>query len=252
MTAKTNFECVCEFNETFDFPVFPPETQPLVNQVKVSQYRFDLIHEEGVEEFGIALHNNDYVEMLDAVADHLYVLYGACHTFNINPDFYIRTTYSKLPLNSQDNPTKLIFESFNPQVTIQELHRQNIFYEQMLHQAMIVEKNIMNTYTILMNMIINTYKIGFHLTSDIDNAFLNVHLSNMSKLCNTIEEAEETVKSYEGKFKSGTSPYDTPYYYELKPNLYVVKNKSTGKALKSINYTAAEPYKFLFDEFKKN
>jgi predicted HAD superfamily Cof-like phosphohydrolase len=252
MTTKTNFECVCEFNETFDFPVFPIESQPLVNQLKVSQYRFDLIHEEGVEEFGKALRENDYVEMLDAVADHLYVLYGACHTFNIDPDFYIRTTYSKLPFNSYDNPTKLIFEQYNPQITIGELHRLNIFYEQMLHQAMIVEKNIMKTHTILMNMIINTYKIGFHLTSDIDGAFLNVHQSNMSKLCKSIEEAEQTVKSYQEKYKAGNSPYDSPYYYEIKPNLYVIKNKSTGKALKSINYTAAEPSQFLFDEFKKN
>ena len=251
MTAKTNFECVCEFNETFDFPVYSVESQPLINQLKVSQYRFDLIHEEGVEEFGKALLENDYVEMLDAVADHLYVLYGACHTFNINSDFYIRTMYSKLPLNSQDSPTKLIFELFNPQVTIKELHRLNIFYEQMLHQAMIVDKDIMKTQIILMNMIINTYKIGFHLTSDLDGAFLNVHQSNMSKLCNSIEEAEATVKSYEEKFKTGNSPYDSPYYYELKPNLYVIKNKSTGKALKSINYTQASPYEFLFDEFKK-
>ena len=252
MTTKTNFEYVCEFNETFDFPVYPVESQPLLNQLKVSQYRFYLIREEGIEEFSKALCENDYIEMLDAVADHLYVLYGACHTFNIDPDFYIRTMYSKLPLNSQDSPTKLIFELFNPKSTIEELYQLNVFYEQMLHDAMIVEKNIMKTHTILMNMIINTYKIGFHLTSDIDGAFLNVHKSNMSKLCTSIEEAEATVKSYEEKFKSGNSPYDTPYYYELKPNLYVVKNKSTGKALKSINYTQASPFQFLFDEFKNN
>jgi hypothetical protein len=73
----------------------------------------------------------------------------------------------------------------------------------------------------------------------------------MSKLCTSVEEAEATIKSYEEKYKSGKSPYDTPYYYEIKPNLYVIKNKSTGKALKSINYTAAEPSQFLFDEFKK-
>jgi hypothetical protein len=32
------------------------------------------------------------------------------------------------------------------------------------------------------------------------------------------------------------SPYDSPYYYKS-GNYYLVKNKSTGKALKSINYT---------------
>jgi hypothetical protein len=67
----------------------------------------------------------------------------------------------------------------------------------------------------------------------------------MSKLCNSIDEAEATVKDYQEKYNVGVSTYDTPYYYELKPGLYVVKNKSTGKALKSINYTPADLKQFL-------
>ena len=39
------------------------------------------------------------------------------------------------------------------------------------------------------------------------------------------------------KFKNGNSPYDSPYYYELPElNKWIVKNKSTGKALKNIKY----------------
>jgi hypothetical protein len=76
----------------------------------------------------------------------------------------------------------------------------------------------------------------------------------MSKLCKTEDEAKETVLSYENKYiiykeacdkygvesseaKAVYSPYDSPYYYKS-GDYWLVKNKSTGKALKSINYTA--------------
>ena len=53
----------------------------------------------------------------------------------------------------------------------------------------------------------------------------------------TQDMAQATVNDYTAKYVSGNSPYDTPYYYEL-PELgkWIVKNKSTGKALKNIKY----------------
>ena len=70
-----------------------------------------------------------------------------------------------------------------------------------------------------------------------DSDFNDVHQSNMSKLCNSEEEAIATVNSYTEKFTKGESPYDSPTYYKLEnQDKWVVKNKSTGKALKSINY----------------
>jgi hypothetical protein len=70
-----------------------------------------------------------------------------------------------------------------------------------------------------------------------DKDFDEVHSSNMSKLCYSEEEAMQTVQSYEQKFNKGDSPYDSPYYYKLEnQDKWVVKNRSTGKALKSINY----------------
>ena len=75
--------------------------------------------------------------------------------------------------------------------------------------------------------------IGFNADRD----FAIIHDSNMSKLCSSEAEAQETVADYNAKYISGKSPYDSPYYYYL-PNLnkWIVKNKSTGKALKNINY----------------
>jgi predicted HAD superfamily Cof-like phosphohydrolase len=77
---------------------------------------------------------------------------------------------------------------------------------------------------------------------DADADFATIHDSNMSKLCKTEEEAQQTVAKYEQDFKDGKTTYDTPYYYlNEKTGLWIVKNRSTGKVLKSINYT---PVKF--------
>ena len=76
---------------------------------------------------------------------------------------------------------------------------------------------------------------------DADADFATIHNSNMSKLCKTEEEAQQTVAKYEQDFKDGKTTYDTPYYYlNEKTGFWIVKNKSTGKVLKSINYTPAK------------
>ena len=82
-----------------------------------------------------------------------------------------------------------------------------------------------------------TYALGSLYNIDVDADFAIIHQSNMSKLCDTEEDAKATVASYDLKFKNGNSPYDSPYYYELPElNKWIVKNKSTGKALKNIKY----------------
>ena len=82
-----------------------------------------------------------------------------------------------------------------------------------------------------------TYYYFILINFNADHDFAIIHDSNMSKLCSSEAEAKETVADYEAKFTTGKSPYDSPYYYYL-PNLnkWIVKNKSTGKALKNINY----------------
>ena len=77
---------------------------------------------------------------------------------------------------------------------------------------------------------------------DADADFADVHNSNMSKLCNNQAEADATVKFYKEKFEKGESKYDTPCSYKVTTadgsDRWLVKNKSTGKALKNINYRA--------------
>jgi hypothetical protein len=97
-------------------------------------------------------------------------------------------------------------------------------------------KNTEMTLETLHKLIYHIYLFQHCENYDSDRVFTIVHDSNMSKLCKTEEEAVQSVNKYLEDYKNGVTPYDSPYYYKLDNELYVIKNKSTGKALKSINY----------------
>ena len=78
----TNFEKVGLFMKTFGQEV---KTKPSLSNVKINQLRISLINEE-LEEFKLAIKNNDLKEAVDALTDILYVTYGAGHAFGVNLD----------------------------------------------------------------------------------------------------------------------------------------------------------------------
>lgn len=154
---NSHFRQVQEFHEAFGLPVSDaPNHAMLYNDEKTKKLRIDLIQEE-LDELKTAIAENDMVEVGDALADILYVTYGAGVSFGI----------------------------------------------------------------------------------DLDKAFDLVHASNMSKLCKSEEEAVKTVEWYKQNYKK-THSYDSPNYRpcESNPGLWTVYNESTGKILKSINYSA--------------
>ncbi|MDQ0640752.1 putative HAD superfamily Cof-like phosphohydrolase [Pedobacter sp. W3I1] len=63
--------------------------------------------------------------------------------------------------------------------------------------------------------------------------FDEVHRSNMSKACKTVEEAEQTIQFYLDKDQ-------TESYYKEIDGLFLVFRKSDDKTLKSINYSPAD------------
>ncbi len=251
---KTPFEKVCDFNKAFDYKIYSiHEGNALEMYPKDAKYRYDLIHEEGVVELGNAINHNDLVETMDGIADLLYVLYGACYTYNLNPDLIINSIYDNY--NEFYNKTKL--DVFNCSLENEYYYETLLKNISKIKMCLLNTHNIIELYSILIKTIINTFQLGFSFRIDINKVFNIVHKSNMSKLCKTEEEAKETVLFYENKYqiyinhyqeycdkfgnnseeaKSIYSPYDSPYYYKS-GDYYLVKNKSTGKALKSINYT---------------
>jgi len=73
----------------------------------------------------------------------------------------------------------------------------------------------------------------FGLGAKFKTLFDEVHRSNMSKACKTVEEAEQTIKFYFDKDQ-------TESYYKEVDGLFLVFRKADDKTLKSINYSPAD------------
>ena len=84
--TKTNFEKVIEFNDGFGVTVNNTLQKDVFKQEpSLVKLRLDLILEE-VKELKDAVDNHDMTETIDALADILYVVYGAGASFGINLD----------------------------------------------------------------------------------------------------------------------------------------------------------------------
>ena len=79
------------------------------------------------------------------------------------------------------------------------------------------------------------------LKGKIWKAYQEVQASNMSKTCETIEEAEETVK-----VRSEEKGH--PCHWEQVRDRYIVYRSSDRKVMKSINYFAPDLKQFFTDE----
>ena len=78
----------------------------------------------------------------------------------------------------------------------------------------------------------------FGLGDKFEQLFKEVQRSNMSKACNTEEEAIQTVAYY--LKKDGTE-----CYYQKEGNLWLVYRKADNKTIKSINYSPADLSKII-------
>jgi predicted HAD superfamily Cof-like phosphohydrolase len=81
--------------------------------------------------------------------------------------------------------------------------------------------------------------LEFGLGEKFKDLFDEVQRSNMSKACNTEQEAKETVKYYLEKEK-------TPGYYRKIDGKFMVYRTDDNKTLKSINYSPADLKSILF------
>lgn len=237
----SNYQKVRDFNISFGIGRTAQPDDKLFN------LRWDLIQEESNELFD-AINNKDNIEVIDAVSDILYVVFGASDSFEYdidndinNPletiDNIITRLNLKLSPNIEQMPfcndrMKLIFEN-------EKLNKlkEDYTYELFQLSEAFDTKNIpiiIKQLVVIHNyMYVFAYLFGF----DLDHTFDLVHQSNMSKLAETEEIAQQTVKWY----KENEPRYDSPAY-RLSPILvneqkrWVIYNHNTGKALKSINY----------------
>lgn len=85
-------------------------------------------------------------------------------------------------------------------------------------------------------MLFSLYSVGYFCKYDIDELFAEIHRSNMSKLCNSEQEAIETVQWY---IQNEKERYPKPAYHIAPDDKhYIVFEQTTDKRLKSINYSS--------------
>ena len=80
---------------------------------------------------------------------------------------------------------------------------------------------------------------------NLDEAFKIIHESNLTKLCNSKEEADTCIEHYKK-----TRKHPNPAYKQSKDGkYYIVYDKDTGKILKNRNYTRVD-FKEFFERQK--
>lgn len=96
----------------------------------------------------------------------------------------------------------------------------------------------MLTLFAISNIVLAGAILEFGLGNKFSDLFNEVQRSNMSKACETQQEAEDTVDFYANQ---GTNAYIEP-----SDGKYLIYRKSDSKTLKSINYSPADLKKILF------
>ena len=102
-------------------------------------------------------------------------------------------------------------------------------------EVAILEKDIVEVADALCDIqyVLSGAILEFGLGEKFEALFNEVQRSNMSKACNSVDEAEATIEHYQRK--DGTECY----YREIEGK-WLVYRKSDNKTLKSINYSPAD------------
>lgn len=102
-------------------------------------------------------------------------------------------------------------------------------------ETAILEKNLTEIADALCDLqyVLSGTVLEFGLGEKFDDLFNEVHRSNMSKACKTIDEANETVEFYK-------KMNDIDCFIKEVGALFLVYRSSDHKVMKSINYSVAE------------
>lgn len=240
--SLSNFEKVIEFMTYSGQEVNTIERPDLMDNNDLINLRIKLIEEE-INEYIDASRINDNIEMLDAIVDTLYVVYGTGVSFGINLD----KLYNTFILNKVKNSslilgmtnyekTKFISTSNSNSNDISDILLNNLVQ---IKHSFNLAKSFDLVKSSLLNILFSLYNYNYPcklLNSkkliNLDKAFDLVHISNMTKFCKSEEEAINTVNKYKS---DSNSKYKNISYKRIN-NLYIIYDSDTGKTLKSINY----------------
>lgn len=276
----TPYNQVKEFHIVFGHPVEKTPLKDLfTSNQKLVDFRISLIDEEIKEFLNDGLSKKNLIEAIDALADTLYVVFGACLAVGINYDEMFSETLAKMKelddkvntdtddFNSMCKAKNFCYAKYGETVENKNLQNsadlRNLLFDTMcdayindkynIHVRNLLrahdklkkanhEKDIDKFANELNNIVLAVYTISEHLSVNMYKVFCEVHRSNMTKVCVSEDEAKKTVESYIQNDKR----YDSPSY-KLSPDgkYWVVYNKSTSKILKSINFELPNIKQFI-------
>jgi predicted HAD superfamily Cof-like phosphohydrolase len=192
------FSHVLEFHRIFNLNI---GLLPYLPHLAERELRRVLLIEE-CEEFCKAYDEDDMVEMADGLADICYIIAGTCISYGISPEGRYMSPYEDKLIQMD------IFIHTNPKTLVQEE----------LAKYMVAERDddLEKVRTLLVGMMDIVFGISLHLGIPINEVFLEVHRSNLSK----VEEDGKPRYREDGKLLKG-SRFSPP---SIKPILDKYRN----------------------------
>ena len=196
---------------------------------KVGKLRYDLIKEER-DELEVAMFNNDRIEVADALADLLYVIYGAYHAMGL--------TFCEVSsdLGEVISPKRDI-DIADAKLILREL-------DVNLHKldAAYITGSEHDITDSLDNMLFYIYQFSINIGLDIYACFSEVHNSNMSKVCT---DEQFAVHSMNVRYHDeGKADYRDAWIDEVE-GLFLIKRSYDDKVLKGLGYFEPSLAQFL-------
>jgi len=240
--AMTHFGLVGEFHTVFDYPV---RTEPYLDvfdeDPKLLKSRDAFMCEER-DEFQEAHDAEDLVEMADALCDLDYFAYGSGQCLGIDLDAELRQAGFPDITRTPAISTDVKKDSLNQKDQI--VARLAIVSGHITaFETAIAERDFDGLRTSLTNIVIATNQLGFFLNFDLDRMFREVHRSNMTKVCQNLEDAEESVRRYEeeGRYKLPVA--------RTKGKYFMVYDEDLNKILKNYKWEVPNLTQFMGPEF---
>lgn len=233
----SGYQQVGEFHEVFGHPHNTEKQYDIFNNnIKLVKFRVSLIEEE-INELFEACDKKDLIEAIDAIADTMYVVYGAFHVIGLNYDKYsakMAYTHFRHDVKHDD-----IFDNdyiaFELKTCLNDLKDSlSEINSKYIKESTNDCNGTYDSFVILLDeIIVYCYSIASLFRINIDECFNEVHRSNMTKVCIDEETAKQSVEWY----KNNDSRYKDPSYRKSTNSKYwVVFDNGSSKILKSVKF----------------
>lgn len=234
MHKNEHFQKICDMMKAFNQDVHTSVSIEALNDKKIIKLRKNLIIEEFYNELVLYYKDGNFLEVIDALGDILVVTYGVYAAFGLDVQFEVpNTNYD--PEEPTSYPS--VFNFYSSAVTI---HNAFMTFSNILDKGDIDLEMSRAVNACLNTIISEIYMLSSKMNVDINSVFNEIHLSNMSKTCNSLDDAEKSIDQIVKKGKLATSKeqlfIQENFIESSNKTIYVVKRKSDLKALKGIDF----------------